>query len=240
MCPPYATTLYVGSVDKMGGSIYENNGQYVDNEKWKHIKWVCVGDSLTERNYRSPIFYHDYINEKTSIQVVNMGQSGSGYKRKDDSNNAFFQRILNVPTDADIVTIFGSGNDLNHISVLGDITDTSTDTLCGCINTTINNLYTIIPTVQLGIISPTPWVNNQPSNNGAMARYVEKLKAICENRGIPFLDLFHCSGFRPNEEEYRNLVYSNDDGNGVHPNEIGHKIISSHIYNFLNSLIGTY
>ncbi len=200
-------------------------------------KWVCMGDSLTEKNLRSDKNYHDYISEKTGITVVNMGRSGSGYKRTEDEGFAFYQRISDVATDADVVTIFGSGNDLKFADSLGLPADTGTDTICGCINTTIDNLYAVLPTVQLGIISPTPWIYNQPSDNGTMCAYADALKSICQLRGIPFLDLFRCSGLRPNDATYRALVYSKDEGNGVHPNELGHKIIASHVKAFIDSLI---
>ena len=200
-------------------------------------KWVCMGDSLTEKNLRSTLNYHDYIAENTGITVVNMGRSGTGYKRTEDEGHAFYQRITNVPVDADVVTIFGSGNDLRFADVLGTPTDSGTETICGCINTTIDNLYAILPTIRLGIISPTPWIYNQPSDNSTMCRYADALKEICAFRGIPFLDLFRCSGLRPNDKTFRELAYSKDEGNGVHPDETGHSLIAPRIKAFLDSLI---
>lgn len=224
-------TVYASAGIKKIVSVSDNQLSFAEK------KWVCMGDSLTEFNLRSDKNYHDYIAEKTGITVVNMGSSGTGYKRTEDEGKAFYQRIANVPIDADVVTIFGSGNDLLHIDVLGSPTDATTDTICGCVNATIDALYSKLPAVQLGIISPTPWIYNQPSDNGTMARYSNALKEICNLRGIPFLDLFRCSGLRPNDKTYRELVYSKDEGNGVHPNELGHKIIASHIKAFLDTLI---
>ena len=213
----------------------------VEEKEMEHLKWGCLGDSLTEENSRTSKHYFDYIAEKTGIEVVNMGLSGSGYYRKKDDNKAFFQRALDIPADADVVTIFGSGNDCEFVnSALGSETDTGTDTICGCINETIDAIYEVNPTVQLGIIAPTPWKDNTPADNETMARYCEKLEAICEKRGIPYLDLFHSSGLRPNDEEFRMLAYSKDDGNGVHPDETGHKMIAGQIYMFLQSLVGMY
>jgi lysophospholipase L1-like esterase len=211
--------------------------RYSGAKEWKDIKWVCFGDSLTEENIRTSKHYFDFVSEKTGIEVVNMGVGGTGYKRAEEEGKAFYQRIVDVPTDADVVTIFGSGNDLKHIGSLGNPTDRGTDTICGCINTTIDNLYSIMPTVRLGIVSPTPWIYHQPSDNGSMARYSNTLKELCNLRGIPFLDLFRVSGFRPNEEKYRELVFSKDDGNGVHPNELGHELIAPKFKAFLDTLI---
>lgn len=204
-------------------------------KKWSRKKWVCVGDSLTEVNARSDLRYFDYVTAETGIHVVNMGLSGSGYMNRTEEGLAFHQRISSVPTDADVVTIFGSGNDMEF--ALGSPADTGVGTICGCINTTLDNLFAICPAIRVGVVSPTPWINNQPSDNGSMAHYVNALKDICFLRGIPFLDLFHCSGYRPNDEKYRSLVFSKDDGNGVHPNELGHELIAPRFRAFLEEII---
>lgn len=236
VAPPGAVSLKVGHYGGVRPEVYEVIG-YNSLQKWAGLKWVCVGDSLTEENIRTTKHYFDYIADKTGMSVVNMGIGGTGYKRGEDRGLAIYQRIEDVPSDADVVTIFGSGNDVSILSALGKVTDTGTDTICGCINTTINKLYEINPAMQIGIISPTPWVHHQPSDNSGMAVYATALKDICALQGIPFLDLFRCSGFRPNDAEYRELVFSKDDGNGVHPNELGHKIIAPKIKSFLETLI---
>lgn len=203
---------------------------------WSNKKWVCVGDSLTESNSRTTKNYHDYIAESTGISVVNMGVGGTGYKRTEEDNTAFYQRISSVPTDADVITIFGSGNDMKY--ELGNITDTGTYTLCGCINTTLDNLFSVFPLANVALVTPTPWVNYPTTTeNNKMKLYSEAIKNICERRGIPCLDLYSCSSLRPWEESYRELAYSKDSGNGVHPDETGHKIIAPRFKTLLESLI---
>ena len=205
---------------------------------WKHVKWACVGDSITESNARTTKNYHDYISDKTGIVVENMGQSGSGFMKKHDSDNAYYQRIANVPWDTNVVTIMGSGNDISL--ELGAVTDVGTDTLCGCINTTIDNLYSILPHVQLGLITPAPWESYPPTSENNMSRYADAIVEIAKRRGIPCLDLYRCSGLRPWDDTFKTLAYSKDDGNGVHPDENGHIMIASRIKVFLDSLIGCF
>lgn len=224
-------------------SNFSNNGAFVgvignmSTQKWLGKKWVCLGDSLTEVNRRTTKHYHDYIAEETGITVVNMGDSGSGYMNEQNLGTAFYQRAANVPTDADVYTIFGSGNDLSH--PLGEPTDTGTTTICGCINETIDVLIGLIPTIQLGIVAPTPWAPYQPDLNdsNAMAQYVKALKEICYIRSIPFLDLYHESNLRPWTAEGRAACFSKDDGGGTHPDEAGHKIIAPRFEGFLDSLL---
>jgi lysophospholipase L1-like esterase len=203
-------------------------------------KWVVVGDSLTEVNSRTTKHYFDYVADTTGITTVNYGVSGTGYKRDEGNNNAFYQRVSTIPLDADVVTIFGSGNDLTLISDLGTPTDTGTTTICGCINTTIDNIISRLPTVSLGIVSPTPWSGNQPtiddSNN--MALYTKALMQICYIRSIPFLDLYHSSNLRPWTQEGREACYSKDNGSGVHPDETGHRLIAGRFKTFIETLLG--
>ena len=205
--------------------------------KWNGKKWVCVGDSLTAENIRTSIHYFDYIAGQTGLTVVNMGVSGSGYARLRESNQAFYQRISACPADADVVTIFGSFNDLGAGLPIGSVSDNDESSIAGCINKTIDNLQAVIPLVNLGIIAPTPWNTTQPATSGQAYDYVEMLKAICEHRSIPFLDLWRCSNLRPWDADFRDVAYTHDGGNGTHPDENGHKLIAPRFMGFLESLL---
>jgi lysophospholipase L1-like esterase len=209
------------------------------SKPWNGKKWCCVGDSLTEFNSRTSKNYFEYVSEEMGIECVNMGVSGSGYKHKSDENKAFYQRISNVPVDSDVVTIFGSGNDLNYVpSNIGTAADVGTTTLAGCINTTIDNLYAVLPAVHLGIVAPTPWKSSNPYGaDTRMTQYVALLKEICERRSIAFLDLYHCSNLRPWDDDFLPIAYSKDDGGGVHPDEIGHKLIANRFKVFIESIM---
>jgi lysophospholipase L1-like esterase len=198
-------------------------------------KWVVVGDSLTESNIRATKNYHNYVAEDTGVTVVNMGVSGSGYKRREEDNNAFYQRILNVPTDTDIITFFGSGNDLSL--TLGTPNDTGTDTICGCMHQTFKNLFEIIPGAKVGVVLPCPWGSYPPSDTtNKMALYCEALKEIAGYYSIPVLDLYHGSNLRPWDTTFRDLYYKRDDGGSVHPDEDGHKILANKFKMFIQSL----
>ena len=223
---------------------------------WYNKKWVVIGDSLTENNVATTKHYFDYIAENTGITIHNMGVGGTGYIRGYNNNRAFYQRVLNIPTEnIDIVTVFGSGNDMNLNAspifdgktweeALGVFTDINTDTICGCINTFLNNYYSKHPTTPIGIIAPTPWKNWPTTliSNNRFNDYTKALQTICEYRGVPFLDLYHYSNLRPEDQTNCNACFYNGtsldgNGDGVHPNELGHKIIASKIYEFLKTLL---
>lgn len=125
---------------------------------------------------------------------------------------------------------------------LGDVTDIGTDTLCGCINTTLDNLLNRFLTNSklpvIGVVTPTPWVGSTPDvTNNAMALYSEKIIECCKRKSIPVMDLYHESNLHPDNATFRALAYSRDEGNGVHPDENGHKIIAPMFEAFLGKLL---
>ena len=226
---------------RVSNNVYKEPLIFVSKEpieyhgKWENKKWIVFGDSLTEFNSRTLKHYFYYIREETGIQISNYGLSGTGYMRRYDEGNAFYQRIEDIDEDFDVITIFGSGNDLSLISSLGEPDDTETNTICGCINATIDNLFKKYPLANLGIVTPTPWDTSR--SNNSMEQYSNAIVEICKNRGIPCLDLYHCSGLRPWEATFRELAYSKDDGSGTHPDETGHAIIAPRFEAFLDSLL---
>ena len=212
-----------------------------NNGKWFDKTWVTIGDSLTEHNLRATHNYHDYISQETGIAVVNNGESGQGYY-----GDSFKRQIMSINETPDVITIFGSGNDLFKGLQLGAVNDNTTSSLCGYINLTIDYLVEQYPLVPYGIITPCPWEYMEPNENtihptlgveNPMRSYCEKMVEICKLRGVPCLDLYHCSNLHPSNAAFRALAYTRDDGNGVHPDEKGHKLIAPRFRAFLESLI---
>lgn len=76
--PSNASYVLVGfSTSIREGGLYNFKiVQYKHPGKWSGLKWIVVGDSLTEENVRTTKHYFDYIAEGTGIQVTNMGVSG--------------------------------------------------------------------------------------------------------------------------------------------------------------------
>lgn len=239
--PRKAVTLYVAyNTDTEIGRVYGNLANPAASNFLLGKKWACVGDSLTEVNARTTKHYFDYIAEETGVIPLNYGVSGTGYARRRDENIAFYQRISQIDVSSDIVTIFGSFNDLGAITQdfpLGDIDDSGIVSVAGCINQTLDNLFAVKPIVRLGIVAPTPWDGTQPGTWATSDNYVALLKEICEHRSIPFLDLYHHSNLRPWDATFRQLAYSKDGGSGTHPDETGHSLIAPMFRQFILTLI---
>lgn len=227
-------------------------------------KWVMFGDSITENNFRSNANYHDYVRTETGIITINKGLGGSGYKNRDDTNNAFYQIALNSIDewkDADVITVMGGVNDhWTQISVRGlgsptdmfvepeDITSWTTNTVMACFNKMLDVLISNSDS-RIGIISPLPCYTTQSGNayhevpydeDCNMSKFVEACKKSCELHGIPYLDLFHNSGLRPWDSDFNAKYFktiSADSPDGLHPNELGHKYFYPMVREFIKSLI---
>lgn len=203
--------------------------------------WAAVGDSLTElltENWYTSKAYHTFVSEELGIEVLNYGISGCGYKR----NGTFAQTIKNIDKDFDVLTIFGSFNDIN-VSLnypLGTVYDTGEDTICGCINKAIDTFYALFPDKKLGLATPTPWgqyFTGSLTDSTLMEDYANAILTIAKMRGIPCLDLYHESGLRPWDESFRKIYYKWDNVNGVHPSDAGHEFIAPLWREFIQSLL---
>ena len=227
--------------NELAQSDYINGNDVVLNH-YNQIIWAVMGDSLTEKNIRAKKSYYDYIADELGCGLINYGVSGTGYAR---TNNNFMTRMLSIdPTKFDVLTVFGSFNDAGAGLDIGDPTDTwsesGTNTLCGFINQTIDNFYSVAPYKPIGLVTPCPWIDIPPTNTWGNS-YADAIIAIAKRRGIPYLDLFRDSGIRPWAGSDYLAMYYLEDGEqdtGVHPNSLGHKVfLYPHFREFLKSLI---
>ena len=191
--------------------------------------WYALGDSITA--YTTG--YASIISEQTGVNVTNGGRSGRGYMKPIDGET--FVNRANLNEVYDIVTVFGSVNDMQYVpSDLGTETDSGTSTLGGCFNSVIDNLYAS-GNYHIGIISPIPQdsTSGNPANTtGTFAQYTELLEKVCRRRGVPYLDLWHCSNMQPWDASFAS-AYMQDI---THPNTDGHKIFAPRIRAFIESL----
>lgn len=196
------------------------------------LNWCAMGDSWTEENNTATNNYVKLVENALNLDVTNLGVSGTGFKRGEANSNAYYQKTSSIPLDTDVLTIMASGNDLSQGYTIGTATDTGTSTICGCINTLLDNIYTRFTGIRVGIISVGPWQNNTPEDTTSFTTYVSKIKEICNLRGVPFLDIFHQSNLRPNDSTFR----TNFMPDGVHPNNNGYKLFANRIIEFIKSL----
>ena len=239
--PSNGTRLLINKTQNVETTLKKVNGYSVKETINK--KWVAFGDSLTDSvTLGNEPNYTNYIADNLGLSCINCGKGGTGYINNNGGTQQFYNRTSSIPADTDILTVFGSFNDLYMEDIpVGTITDTGTDTLYGAINTFLKNCWDINPSMIIGIISPTPWHNwyRGHSDNSRVEKcvnYVQVLKTIAEYYSLPFLDLFSCSNLRPWEQAIKDLYYLNKDG--IHPNSLGHKkYVTPKIESFIKSMI---
>ena len=218
---------------------------YVDPIKvWSGKKWVAFGDSLTDETINADKKYYRYIEEKTGITVVVMGQGGTGYYKTYDSGTAYGQRMANVPADADVITIFGSVNDWhtkNAGVAMGNASDTmEAGTLAGYINECIDVAIEKAPYAQIALVTPMDY-KGLPSDT--LEGIANIIKAVAAYRQIKCLDLYHESGFRVRNPVFAAAYttdYSETAESYGHPSNLAHeKLIAPEFMELLKRMILT-
>lgn len=128
--------------------------------KWSGKTWNVIGDSITEKNFRSNLNYHDYVAQKIGCKVNNYGSSGTGWRTPSaysGFSNAIHQRIGSLAT-ADLITVFAGTNDWGRVGkdmVLGAFGDTSAATsFYGAVDQVLNTLRTNFPTQTIAVFTP--------------------------------------------------------------------------------------
>ena len=227
-------------------------GKYPD---WSHLTWYVMGDSLTDRNSKNaqgvPFtnkYYYDFVKEKTGIKIIVDGVGGTGYKNNMNGKcRTFLERVQNAfPTkqemeqdpqkkemgektkNVDIVTIFGSGNDLKK----DDLKYADTE-----IWLTLKWLLENRPGLRVIVVPPSPWRSTDTHNYN---RWDELWTAYCNRLALCALkcghrymsDMYDCPPFSPDFAEHMTKFFTTDP-NGIHPNEEGHKALAPYFYNAL-------
>ena len=227
-------------------------GKYPD---WSHLTWYVMGDSLTDRNSKNaqgvPFtnkYYYDFVKEKTGIKIIVDGVGGTGYKNNmNGTRKTFLERVQEAfPTkqemeqdpkkkemgektkNVDIVTIFGSGNDLSS---------TDFDYAKAAIWQTMSYLLQHKPGLRVIVVPPAPW---RSTDTHDYTKWNELWKTYCDNLELCAFkcnhrylsDMYDCPPYFPNMDGHMNKFFTNDP-NGVHPNEEGHKALAPYFYNAL-------
>lgn len=211
----------------------------------KGLEGVFIGDSITEKNFRTTKNYHEYIAERTGMSVVNMGKSGTGYQ---DRKNVAYDLIK----QPDFICIFLGTNDWGLVGSktkeLGTVEEHHYSTVAGSIFYTFEQLINMYPTTPIVAMTPLPRIESNPKNNNVndknytLEQLSEVIKGVAKLFSIPVLDLYHNSNLRVWNSNINKMFFAWKDGaeDGLHPNDKGHEFISYIIQSFLenNAVVG--
>lgn len=176
---------------------------------WSGYRWAVIGDSLSDPRL-NPVSgkYYDIIAKETGIQTYVDAVGGTGYWRGEENGKAFFQRLENLPSDVDIVTVFGTVNDWKYYQnrtvnrQIGTPADklSETNTVSAFMNAALDVIRKRAPKAKLVLVGSLYYfgVGSKYHNN-----VNEALKAIAKARGIEFHDLYAA---RPDDPlDFRNI-----------------------------------
>lgn len=219
------------------GYLKQDKETEVNYSPLKNLTGVFIGDSITEVNFRTSKNYHQFIAERTGLNVINLGVSGTGYV---DRLNV----VDYITEQPDFISVFLGTNDYSGVTgskLLGDVTDTDVPTVASHIYTLLNNLINKFPNTPVLTITPLPRIESNPhdenkgENGYSLYELSKVIKGVSKRLGVPCLDLYHCSHLRPWIDEVNQHFFSYQEGqaDGLHPNYRGHEYISYPIQSFL-------
>lgn len=213
-------------------------------KEFEGLKWGVVGDSLSDSSINADTKYHKVIAEKTGITVQELAKGGTGYTAGYATNDTYYDRILKLDTDCDIVTLFGSVNDWKNnqyntlckdIGTISDTYDNSKsvieNTFYANLNRTFDALVNRVPKAQIIVFGAMPYY-------GVHQTYFKNVRdaliAVCNDRHIPYNDMFDSTGFyrimnngiyaQAYTTDYSGTNYNTQTPFG-HPNNLAHKKI---------------
>ena len=234
--------IVLGYVDLFRKQI-KLNTQIVEIINDKDIKITYLGDSITS-GVNTSKRYLEYIEDKLTAQsydvtTVNLGIGGTTIASSSDRPNGFVTRWQNIPSDSDVIVVFGGTNDYGASIPMGEMTDDKT-TFKGALNYLITSIQNAYPNADLLVLTPIKrcighWTgegtmqdgDKLPNNKGLLlSNYVDALKEVSGNNGAKVIDLYDNSGFNPRVQ----ANYNRNTVDGLHPNAVGHYLLYKQIY----------
>lgn len=234
-------------------SILENSGSSGSSSSSKLAgkKIGLLGDSIAAGSITSNI--------NNSFIAVACKKLNSSYKNVsvggwfcgDAENRSIYRQITNLDGNEDLIVIFAGTNDYGHSFNIGkpyneDSNKQKTpyideiNSTCGGLTKTITMLYSkyggYIPIVICLPIQRK--LNGKTSTGGSwgyntigktMSDYADAIKKLAAFFGIPVADFSDL--MNPNIDAENTLFFAD----GLHPNDLGHKLLGTALAEFLNS-----
>ena len=213
------------------------------DNKWNGKKWVSYGDSITAGNTWQPL-----VVEKLGLNHINKGVGGSSVA--DGQINGVVsmcnaERISELPSDADIITVMGGTNDYNLTNEgkgtpLGDFPTSSagydTYTFYGAYLTMLQRIQQRCPNALIlimscinsrGVTGQNETYCYQNQIGLTTPDYAKAAEDIARYTGSAFLDMEKCGITLFNRANFIN--------DSVHPNAEGGKLMARMLISYLQT-----
>ena len=221
----------------------------------KGFKVNFLGDSITEGVGvvdRANCRYDKRLEKMCELSKVNnYGIGGTRLAHQQHASEkprhdlCFCGRVYNMDKTADMVVVYGGVNDYFHGDApIGSMTDNTPATFCGAVRFLMTTLKTRFAGKTVVFMTPARcFYKNIPDTCRSersmkladampVLGYVDIIKQIGAEEGVPVLDLYHTLPIDPNDPEQR-AKYTAD---GLHFNDEGHKILAARLAEFLGAL----
>nr|DAZ48685.1 MAG TPA: hypothetical protein [Caudoviricetes sp.] len=228
------------------GKPYENDKLYIPKDKiedmsktesWYKGKKICAyGDSVTEQNK-----WQSYVSSYFNCSFYNRGVGGTTVTQFNSSTNHMSSdtRIETIPTDSDVILIFGGHNDWSNAVInMGDL---KTDSLSESVSfksafaLMIKKIQIRCPNARIVTMTPVGGRTEEESTNQDKQFYIRDLcmtdfanavKEVSAYYGIPCIDINANSGINT-------LNHTTYIADLIHPNVEGGKLIANEVINGL-------
>ena len=228
------------------GKPYENDKLYISKDKiedmsktesWYKGKKICAyGDSVTEQNK-----WQSFVSSYFNCSFYNRGVGGTTVTQINSSTNHMSgdTRIETIPTDSDVVLVFGGHNDWSNASInMGDIkTDALSESTSfkSAFGLMLKKIQTRCPNAKIITMTPVGGRTEEASSNQDKQFYIRDLcmtdfanavKEVSAYYGIPCIDINANSGINT-------LNHTTYIADLIHPNLEGGKLIANEVINGL-------
>lgn len=228
------------------GKPYENDKLYIPKDKiedmsktesWYKGKKICAyGDSVTEQNK-----WQSFVSSYFNCSFYNKGVGGTTVTQVNSSTNHMSAdvRIETIPTDSDVVLVFGGHNDWSNASInMGDIkTDALSESTSfkSAFGLMLKKIQTRCPNAKIITMTPVGGRTEEASSNQDKQFYIRDLcmtdfanavKEVSAYYGIPCIDINANSGINT-------LNHTTYIADLIHPNLEGGKLIANEVINGL-------
>ena len=204
----------------------------------KNKKINFLGDSITEGAGASLYenCFVEVLKRKFSLaEARNYGIGGTRIARQRvpsaeaKFDRDFPSRVGEMEEDADMVVVFGGTNDHGHGDApIGCESDRTPDTFIGA----CHRLYASLKekfSCPIVVLTPLHRAVESREDGIELKDYVNLIKAIAPQYGLPVLDLYEKSAIST-------ATLSELTGDGLHPNDRGHEILAEEIGKYLQTL----
>jgi lysophospholipase L1-like esterase len=202
-------------------------------------KFVAIGDSIT-RGYSTNddnIWWKLSAKQAGYDYVVNMGADGGYWSWVNTGSVAYKVWAGLIPVDADVISIMGGVIDHSANFALGSYSDSAStyaSSFYGSLKFTADYLRDKYPLAQIIWCTPIRY-NAAEAANGqgyTLGDYAKAIITVGKSYGFTVVDFYNDMSQRLNKAPYSQLFV---DGDGVHPNIAGNRLMSRFYTPYLES-----